>query len=169
MPVTDLHGLFLHELRDLYSAESQIIKALPKMITAASDSKLKEALTEHLLVTKKQLARLDTIGEEFDFKISGHECQGIKGIITEAEETLKEIKDAATKDAAIIVSAQRVEHYEMAAYGGAVAFAKEMDHAEAAGLLETTLKEEGDADKALSGLAQGGMFSEGLNQTAIKD
>lgn len=169
MSVTDLHELFLHELRDLYSAETQLIQALPKMVSAASDDKLKAALTDHLMVTKEQLSRLETIAKEFDFKIKGHECQGIKGIITEAEETLKEIKDAATKDAAIIVSAQRAEHYEIAGYGGALAFAKEMGHAEAASLLEETLKEEGAADKALTGLAQGGLLFEGINTIANKE
>lgn len=168
MKIVNLHQLFLHELRDLYSAETQIIEALPEMIENASDEKLSAALEDHLKVTREQLLRLDKIAEEFDFHAAGHNCEGIKGIIAEAKNTLRDITDSATKDAAIIVLAQRVEHYEMAAYGGTAQFAREMDYGDAADLLEKTLKEEGDADKKLSSLAKGGIFSAGLNDTAAE-
>lgn len=166
MSIQNLHELFLHELRDLYSAESQIIKALPVMISKATDPDLRLALGEHLEITKTQLERLDTIAEDFDFLVQGHECLALKGLIKENEETLKEITDPATKDAAIIIGAQRIEHYEIAVYGGVAQFARDMDHIEAADLLETTLQEESDADEKLSSLAEGGFFSNGINEMA---
>lgn len=169
MKITNFHDLFLHELRDLYSAETQIIKALPKMIAEASNDTLKMGLQEHLEETKEQLKRLDTLGEEFDFKIEGHECKGIKGIIQEGEETLKEITDPSTKDAAIIVAAQRVEHYEIAAYGSAAEFARQMEHDDAVDILEETLDEEGAADEKLTAVAEGGIFTKGVNEEAMED
>lgn len=169
MAITDLHQLFLHELRNLYSAESLIIKALPKMIAEASHEELKLALDEHLIITKAQLERLDTIAEDFNFKTREHECVGMKGILSEAEETLKEITDPATKDAAIIASAQKVEHYEIAGYGSVSQYARDMEHDEAADILEETLDEEIEADDNLTELAEGGLFSSGINKEAIED
>ncbi len=168
MKISNLNELFLHELGDLYSAETQIITALPEMISSATDEKLSQALEDHLQVTREQLSRLDEVAEGLDFQLSTNHCQGIAGIIAEAKETLSKISDSATKDVAIIVLAQRVEHYEIAAYGGAVEFARELDYPEAEELLEKTLKEEGQADKKLSSLAKGGIFSAGLNDTAIE-
>lgn len=166
MSVTTLDELFQHELMDLYSAETQIIKALPEMISEASDQELKDALREHLEVTKEQKTRLEDIAKDIEIKVTGHECQGMKGLIKETQDTLKEIDDPSVKDAAIIVMAQRVEHYEMAAYGGAVAFAEELGYDDASDLLKQTLDEEMDADKTLTGLAEGGLFKAGLNAEA---
>lgn len=169
MKISNLHELFLHELQDLYSAETQIIEALPKMIRETSDEKLRLALQKHLDVTKDQLERLETINENMNFKKESHVCEGMKGIIAEAEKGLKNITDPATKDAAIIASAQRVEHYEIAGYGTAAQFADEMSHEQEARLLKETLGEEKQADDELSTLATGGLFSEGINQDAMQD
>jgi ferritin-like metal-binding protein YciE len=136
------------------------------MIAEASDEKLQEALQSHLEETKEQLNRLEQLSTEFDFKIEGHNCKGIKGIIAEGEESLKEITDPATKDAAIIASAQRVEHYEIAAYGTARALADQMDHDDASDILSTTLDEESAADEKLTGIAEGGWFEAGVNEEA---
>src|SRR5690606_5361816 len=110
MSISNLQELFKHKLLDLHSAETQIIEALPKMITAASNEKLKAALQEHLTVTKKHLDRLEKINQEIGFKAKEIVCEGIKGIIKEGEEGLRKIDDIPTKDVAIIAAAQSVEH-----------------------------------------------------------
>lgn len=168
MPVSNLQELLEHEIQDLYSAETQIITALPKMITAATDQDLQTALRDHLEVTKEHVRRLDKVAELTGMKTHGHVCEGIKGILTEGEKGLKEIDDSATKDAAIIVSAQRVEHYEIAGYGGAAQFAHQLDLGEVEELLKMTLEEEKQADADLTGLAEGGLFTEGLNEQAVE-
>lgn len=168
MKITNLHELLIHELRDLYSAESQIIKALPKLISKANNEELKNALQDHLEVTKNHLSRLDEIAEEIEFKSSLPVCLGIKGIIVEGDKTVTEVSDPPTRDAAIIAAAQRVEHYEIAAYGTAMSFANEMGHDYVADLLQQTLDEESDADKLLTSLAEGGLLSEGINSQAVK-
>jgi ferritin-like metal-binding protein YciE len=169
MKITNLHELFIHVLRDLYSAESQIIKALPKLIAKTTSEDLKTALQDHLDVTKNHLTRLDEMAEEFDFKAAAQVCLGVKGIIAEGDKTVAEISDPATRDAAIIAAAQRVEHYEIATYGAAMSFANEMGHDYAADLLQQTLDEESDADKLLTSLAEGGLLSDGINSKAAKE
>lgn len=165
MPISNLRGLFQHELADLYSVESQIIESLPMMIDAASNEELRAALTEHLEVTKEQRARLEVISKEVDFD-KNMTCEGMKGILKEGETGMEEITDPATLDAAIITSAQRVEHYEIAAYGGAIEFAKQLDMTDIADTLQESLDEEKSADESLSGLATGGLFTKGLNEEA---
>lgn len=163
MKVKDLESLFSHELKDLYSAESQITKALPKMIKKAKSAELKQALEEHLAETEQQIERLDQISAATSIKLQGHKCKGIEGIIKEGTDLISEIEDDEVLDAAIIASAQRVEHYEIAGYGTARAFAQELDLPEVVELLDQTLQEESDADKKLSELAESG----GLNEQAI--
>jgi ferritin-like metal-binding protein YciE len=169
MKITNLHELLIHELQDLYSAESQIIKALPKLITKAKNEDLKGALQDHLEVTKTQLARLDEISEEIEFKTGTPECVGIKGILAEGDKTVAQVSDPSTRDAAIISAAQRVEHYEIAVYGSAMSFANEMGHDYVADLLQQTLDEESDTDKLLTSLAEGGLLSDGINSKAVKE
>lgn len=169
MNITNLEELFFHELRDLYSAESQILQALPKMIEMASDADLRDGLEKHLEETRGHVERLDEIAEECDFKVTGHTCKAMQGIIAEGEELLKNVTDAATKDAAIIISAQRVEHYEIAAYGSAAAFASELEYGDAESLLRDTLNEESHADETLTGLAEGGIFTTGINDEATDE
>jgi ferritin-like metal-binding protein YciE len=166
MHIKTLQQLFERDLQDLYSAESQVIDALPKMIKAASDEKLKTALQDHLEVTHEQLARLEDIKEEVFFETDGQMCAGMKGIIAEGEKALSEVGDSDTKNAAIIAAAQKVEHYEMAGYGTAEAYARLLGYEDVADLLKDSLEEEKKADRDLNGLAEGGMFSKGLNEEA---
>lgn len=169
MAITTLQDLWYEELRDLYSAEEQIIAALPSMIKAATHEELRDALESHLEETQEHKRRLEEIAEDHDFRIEGHTCKGIAGILTEGTELLKKVSEPNTKDAAIIVSAQRVEHYEMAAYGTAIAFANELGESDAADMLDETLQEEGDADDKLNNIAQGGLFSGGVNADATDE
>lgn len=168
MPISNLRQLFEHKLVDLHSMETQIIEALPKMVTEATDQKLKAALREHLEVTKEQLERLNELDEQLNFKKETVVCEGIKGILKEGEKSLGEIDDSATKDAAIIAAAQSVEHYEMAGYMSAEAFARQLDLNEVTDVLKKSLQEEKESDAMLGGLAKGWLFSEGLNEEANK-
>jgi ferritin-like metal-binding protein YciE len=145
--------LFIHELKDLYSAESQLIEALPKMAEAANNPKLQEAFKSHLEETKGQKKRLEKISSLLDVKLSGEDCEAMKGLIEEGEEVVKAKGDEDLIDAALIAAAQRVEHYEMAAYGTAVHFADQHDHEEVADLLSETLEEEKKADAKLNRIA----------------
>ena len=155
-----LHEAFVAELRDAYDAEKQIIKALPKMVKAASSPDLKSAFTAHLDETRAQVERLEEVFRSLDEKVRGKHCDGMAGIIEEGKSTMEEDFDETTMDACLIAAAQRVEHYEMAAYGSMVAWARVMGHTEAAELLEQTLDEEKSTDKKLSSLAEGGINQE---------
>lgn len=166
MSVSNLQQLFEHKLLDLHSAETQIIAALPKMIEAASHEQLRQALTDHLRITKEQLQRLNTINEEVHFKKKEVICEGMKGILKEGEKELQEINDNATRDAAIIAAAQSVEHYEIAGYGTAEEYARQLEMPAVAEMLQETLEEEKQTDSSLNALAKGGMFNEGLNEAA---
>ena len=153
MKPNSLHELYLEQLRDLYDGENQIIKALPKMIEKATSASLKEALNEHLEVTKEQAARIESIFEKIGDKAKGEKCKGIEGIIDEGDDLIGNVKDPDVRDAAIIAAAQRVEHYEMAGYGTARRFAQLLGQQEAVQLLQQTLDEEKEADETLTGLA----------------
>jgi ferritin-like metal-binding protein YciE len=155
-----LHDAFLDELRDAYDAEKQITKALPKMVKAASSADLKAAFEAHLEETRGQIERLEEVFGGLDEKVRGKHCDGMEGIIAEGKSVMEEDFDDTTMDACLIASAQRVEHYEMAAYGTLVAWARAMGHTEAADLLQETLDEEKAADEKLSSLAEGGINQE---------
>src|SRR5215210_1199749 len=155
-----LHDAFLDELRDTYDAEKQITKALPKMAKAAGSPELRAAFEAHLEETRGQIQRLEEVFASLDEKVRGKHCDGMEGIIEEGKSAMEEGFDDSTMDAVLIASAQRVEHYEMAAYGTLVAWAQAMGHTEAADLLQQTLDEEKAADKKLSGLAEGGINQE---------
>ena len=155
-----LHDAFLDELRDTYDAEKQIIKALPKMAKAASSPELRSAFEMHLEETRGQVARLEEVFGALGEKVRGKHCDGMAGILEEGKSAMEEDFDDATLDAALIASAQRVEHYEMAAYGTLVAWAKVMGHNEALDLLEETLEEEKATDAKLTQLAEGGINQE---------
>ena len=154
MKLTTLEDLWVHELRDLYSAENQLIKALPKMAKAASSDELREAFESHLEETKEHSRRLEQIFEEIGVSSRGKKCKGMEGLIEEGKEILDEDAEDTVKDAAIIAAAQRVEHYEMAGYGCARTYAQILGHQEAAELLQQTLDEEGAADKKLTEIAE---------------
>ena len=155
------HDLFIDELRDTYDAEKQLIKALPKMARAASNSKLRAAFQSHLSVTRGQATRLEKVFASLNQKPRGKHCEGMAGIVKEGDKVMKEDLDPETRDAALIAAGQRAEHYEMAAYGTLVAWARIMGHTTAARLLQLNLNEEGDADQKLSNLAD-----QGINQKA---
>jgi ferritin-like metal-binding protein YciE len=152
-----LHDVFVHELRDLYSAERQLIKALPKMARNAGSPELADALTNHLHETEGHVARLEEILTTLGVKSGGVKCKGMEGLIEEGAEVLEMDGSPGALDAAMIGAAQRVEHYEIAAYGTAISHAKAQGHTEAARLLEETLKEEKNADEVLTDIAQKGM------------
>lgn len=153
MKLESLDALFLHELRDLHSAERQLIAAIPKMAKKASSSDLKEAFENHLKQTEHQLERLDQIFEELELPLGRHKCKAMEGLIEEGEELMKEEATEAVRDAAMIGAAQRVEHYEIAGYGTARTIAEQLGHSKAAELLQQTLDEEKETDILLTELA----------------
>ena len=152
-----LHDAFIDELRDSYDGEKQLTKALAKLAKAATSPQLREAFEAHLEETQGQIERLEQVFELLEEKARGKHCDGIAGIVEEGKSIMEEEFDETTMDACLIAAAQRAEHYEMAAYGTLVAWAKAMGHTEAAKLLQQTLDEEKAADKKLSGLAEGGI------------
>jgi len=155
-----LHDAFLDELRDSYDAEKQLIKALPKLAKAATSPQLKTAFESHLEETKGHVDKLERVFESLDEKVRGKHCDGIEGIIDEGKSIMDEEFDEATMDACLIAAGQRAEHYEMAAYGTLVAWARGMGHGEAAGLLQEILDEEKAADKKLTSIAESGVNQE---------
>ena len=150
--LASLDDLLVHELQDILHAENQILKALPKMVKAASHPDLKAAFEDHLEETKGHVDRLKTVFKLIKQTPAGEECPAIEGIIKESEELMKEIGDANTLDAALIAAAQAVEHYEITRYGTLVAWAEELGHADASKTLRQTLAEEKAADSKLSTL-----------------
>ena len=154
MSVGTLEELLVDELKDLYSAEKQIIRALPKIIKAVSTPELREGLTNHLEETKDQVTRLEKIGELLGKKMSGKTCAGMKGVLEEGSEVLEDTEKGLVRDAALISACQRVEHYEMAGYGSAREFARLLGQKEVAALLDETLAEEKNADKTLTGASK---------------
>jgi ferritin-like metal-binding protein YciE len=155
--LTTLRDAFVDEIKDLYDAEKQLIRALPKMAKAAGSSDLQSAIEAHLEETRGHVDRLGKVFELFDMKPKGVHCAGIAGIIEEGAESLEEDAEEAVMDACIIASGQRAEHYEIAAYRTAVAWAEALDLTEVAGLLTETLNEEKAADRKLSDLAEAGI------------
>jgi ferritin-like metal-binding protein YciE len=154
MKIDTLKKLYVHELKDLYSAENQILDALPKMIEAAADDDLRNAFETHRKETEDQVRRLEKIFRGLEFEPGGHKCSGMEGLLEEGDEVIKEIDVPEVRDAAMVGAAQRVEHYEMAGYGTARALAEQLGEHEAADLLAETLEEEGEADRILTRLAE---------------
>ena len=150
----NLEELFEHQLKDLYSAESQLIEALPKMVKASHDSELKKAFESHLEETKNHKKRLEEICKELSIKPTGEKCKAMEGLVKEAESMIDEKADPEVKDAGLIAEAQRVEHYEISGYGTATRFAKELGHDSIAKKLQKTLDEEYNADQKLDNLAE---------------
>jgi ferritin-like metal-binding protein YciE len=166
MQLQSLNDVFSHELEDLYSAESQLVEALPKMAQAASHEELREAFQQHLDETREHVRRLDEIFAQTGLTPSGERCEAMAGLIKEGEKVVSAQGDPAAKDAALISAAQRVEHYEIAGYGTARTLAAELDIDAAKDLLDQTLDEESHADKLLTKIATGGMLKSGLNERA---
>ena len=154
MELQTLKDLFITELKDLYSAEKQIIKALPKMVKAASNAKLKAGFQEHLEETKEHAVRLEKLLAKHKQTTRGPKCKGMEGVLKEGDEMIEEEADEEVRDAGLIAAAQRVEHYEMAGYGCARTYAETLGDMECAKVLQQTLDEEGATDKKLTKLAQ---------------
>jgi ferritin-like metal-binding protein YciE len=146
--------LYLDELRDLYSAETQLVKALPKMAKAANSDELREGFEEHLEQTKGHVERLEQIFEAMDESPKGHKCAGMEGLIKEGSDVMDEDFNGAVLDAALIGAAQRVEHYEIAAYGTIIAFAEQLGESEHVSPLKETLEEEKATDEKLTSLSE---------------
>jgi ferritin-like metal-binding protein YciE len=161
-----LEDFFMHAMKDIYWAEKALTKALPKMAKNATSKELKSAFTDHLAVTKKQVERLEQVFTKLGKKAQAKKCDAMQGLIEESESIIKETKDdTSTRDAALIIAAQKVEHYEIASYGGLVQLAKTMNKSDIAKILETTLNEEKKADELLTKVAEKG----GVNEEASEE
>jgi len=158
MKLSTLAELLHDQLKDLYSAESQLIKALPKMAKSASSASLRTAITNHLEETRGQLERLQTIGDNLGLKLTGKKCQAMEGLIEEGKEVIDSDGADPVLDLALIAAAQRVEHYEISAYGSARALAEQMGQDEVVRLLQATLDEESAADEKLTRIAEEDLF-----------
>ncbi|MGI8437342.1 MAG: ferritin-like domain-containing protein [Chthoniobacterales bacterium] len=154
MELESLQDLYIHELKDLYSAENQILKALPKMAKAATNPELADGFKEHLEQTKEHAARLEKILKSHDETTRGPKCKGMEGVLKEGQEMIEEDAEDEVRDAGLISAAQRVEHYEMAGYGTARTYANLLGDTKGEKLLQTTLDEEGATDKKLTQLAE---------------
>lgn len=154
MPEEGLKELYVEELKDIYNAENQLVKALPKLAKAAASDELRQGFQEHLEQTKGHVARLEQIFETLEESPKGKKCAGMEGLVEEGSEVLKEGLEGAVLDAALIGAAQRVEHYEIAAYGTVIAFAQTLGKRDQAALLEETLSEEKETDEKLTELAK---------------
>jgi ferritin-like metal-binding protein YciE len=168
MGFESLQDVFAEQLNDLRSAEEQLVDALPKMAGAASSKELRQAFEEHLAQTRGHLERIDDLLATCGVAKTGEVCAGMKGLIEEGSKVVKASGDPMAKDAALIAAAQRVEHYEIAAYGTAATLANQLDRDDAAEVLGQTLDEEETADKLLTKIATGGMFRAGVNQQAAR-
>jgi ferritin-like metal-binding protein YciE len=157
MELDTLKDLYVEELKDLYSAEKQLIKALPKMAKAANDKQLAEAFRTHLRQTAEHAKRLEQICEELGVSPRGKKCVGMEGLIEEGSDLIKENPDPDVLDAGLISAAQHVEHYEMAGYGTVRTYARQLGFEEQADLLQQTLDEEGETDHLLTRLAESGI------------
>jgi ferritin-like metal-binding protein YciE len=162
MALDTLQDFFLNELRDTYHAEKQLLKALPRMAKAAQSTALREAFTKHLGETKAQVERLEEVFQALGEAPRGRRCQGMEGIVEEGKEIMEEDGDEAVLDAALIAAAQKVEHYEIAAYGCLVTYANLLGQRDVAKLLKQSLSEEENADKTLTALGEGG-----INEAAV--
>jgi ferritin-like metal-binding protein YciE len=166
MQLQDLHDLFVEQLQDLYSAEQQLVEALPKMANAASNEELRDAFEQHLEETRGHVRRLEEVLSQIGESPGGEKCKGMEGLIAEGREILQMQGDPNVIDAALIAAAQRVEHYEIAGYGTVKTLAGHLDLGDAKSLLDETLDEESKADKLLTKIATGGAFKSGVNQKA---
>jgi ferritin-like metal-binding protein YciE len=166
MAVKTVQDLLIHELRDIYHAEKQLIRALPRLARAATDPELKAGIEQHLEETRGQVERLEQIFEELDIATRGKPCEAMQGLVEEAREVIDEIKNPEVLDAALIVAAQKVEHYEISSYGSLHALAQSMGQDRIAQLLEETLNEEKATDQKLNKLAIGNINKKALKKAA---
>jgi len=168
MQFQSLNDVLVHELQDLHSAEQQLIEALPKMAAAAANDKLRTAFDDHLGETRQHLERIQDVCAQIGISATGERCKGMEGLIREGDEIVSAAGDPAAKDAALIAAAQRVEHYEIAAYGTARTLADQLGFDDAKELLDQTLDEESNADSLLTKIATGGLLKSGINEEAAR-
>ena len=168
MNLQSLEDVYTHELKDIYSAEKQIIEALPKMAEAASTTELQDAFETHLKQSEKHLSLVSGILDEMGINPGNTKCEGVAGLLKEGESVISTSGQGLAKDAALIGAAQRVEHYEMAAYGTARTFARILGYDSAADTLQEILNQEGETDRLLTDLAEGGLLTEGINEKAMQ-
>lgn len=161
--VKSFEDFFIEELKDLYSAEKQITKALPKMVKAATSQELKDAFQNHLKETENQITRLEKISKDLGKPLTGKKCKAMEGLLEEGKEVMEEVIEPSVLDVALICAAQKVEHYEIASYGCARTYARLLQNETAVELLTETLEEEGNADKILTGI------SDELNVEALEE
>jgi ferritin-like metal-binding protein YciE len=154
MALKSLHDLLIEELKDIYNAEKQLTRALPKMAKSASNDKLRQAFEEHLTVTENQITRLEKVFRELEMTARGKKCVGMEGIINEGKEKMEEDLDENVLDAALIASAQKVEHYEIASYGTLRTYAQQLGYEKIADMLQETLDEESNANELLTDIAE---------------
>jgi ferritin-like metal-binding protein YciE len=166
MQLQTLHDLFVEQLQDLYSAETQLVDALPKLANASSHEELRDAFEQHLAETREHVSRLEELFTQLGEKPGSEKCKGMEGLIKEGDEILELQGDPSVIDAALIAAAQRVEHYEMAGYGTVKTLAGHLDLDDAEDILERTLNEEKKADELLTKIATGGRFKTGINEKA---
>jgi ferritin-like metal-binding protein YciE len=166
MNMNALQEVYVEQLKDVYSAEKQLVEALPKMAAAASTPRLKEAFQEHLAQTRYHLKTVQSILNELDENPGNKVCKGMEGLVEEGNEAAKLKGDAWAKDAAIILAAQKVEHYEIATYGGLRAYAQQLGYQEAAETLREILDQEYQADQTLTDIALGNLMKSGVNEKA---
>lgn len=166
MQFNSIEDVFIEQIDDLLDAERQLVAALPKMAQSASDEKLRSAFEEHLGETRDHVSRLEEIFGQIGRTPPGETCKAMKGLIAEGQEVIQATGDPAAKDAALIAAAQRVEHYEIAAYGTAKTLADQLGYGDAKSLLDQTLDEESNADTLLTKIATGGLMKSGINQQA---
>ncbi len=166
--ITNLEQLYYDQIRDLYSAETQLTSALQEMASNASNEELRKAFEMHLEETRHQRARLEKICSRHGMTPEGEECDAMRGLIKEAKKHLSETTPGDVRDAVLIASANRVEHYEIAGYGVAKTFAKCLGFSDDVSLLDESLDEESAADEKVTKIATGGMFTSGVNQAAVR-
>ncbi|MEO5712422.1 MAG: ferritin-like domain-containing protein [Luteolibacter sp.] len=165
--INNLEELYYDQLRDLYSAEIQLVAALPDMVSNATNDELREAFATHLVETKGHVLRLEQLFVSHGISRDGEECDAMRGLIKEAKKHIECTTRGEVRDAVLIASANRVEHYEIAAYGATKAFAEVLGFDHAVTMLDKTLQEEGNADHVITKIATGGIFTIGINEAAI--
>ncbi|MEO5916276.1 MAG: ferritin-like domain-containing protein [Luteolibacter sp.] len=166
--IENLQQLYFDQLRDLYSAETQLVAALPEMVKNATNDRLRDAFADHLEETCNHVSRIERLFVEHGITAEGEECDAMRGLIEEAKKHIASTAPGDVRDAVLIASANRIEHYEIAGYGVAKAFAEVLEFDSAVDLLDQTLQEEGTADKFLTSIATGGLFSNGVNEDAVQ-
>ena len=169
MKLKNLEELYVDQLKDLYSAEKQLVQALPKMAKAANTPALQQGFQTHLEETQNHVERLENIFSRLGSSPGRKKCKGMEGLLEEGKEAIDLDGDADVKDAALIAAAQRVEHYEIAGYGTVRTYAQRLGFSQDSDLLQKTLDEEGETDKKLTVLAEGGRFGNGINEQATED